>query len=118
MTQTARLHPEDFYDSDACRELFCEWLSPDSKTDLIILAAAQAASVGHVPQPVLAAEPWEFCEFVHNVLIADRSAYDGLIDHLMETLQDIFQAEHGFWDSATLWSYEMMLDMAADWLAE
>tara|TARA_R110000803_G_scaffold210729_1_gene283447 strand:- start:593 stop:952 length:360 start_codon:yes stop_codon:yes gene_type:complete len=115
MTSTARFQPEDFYDSDECRLTFCEWLSPDSGTDTVILAAAQAASFGIAPGHALDCTPEDFCEWLHNELAADDEGYEMLIDHLMECLQEEFQAERGYWDTATLWAYESMCDMASDW---
>jgi hypothetical protein len=115
MTSTATPSPDDHYDSTDCRLNFCEWLSPDSGTDIVLLASAQTASLGHVPAAVLTCTPAEYCEWVHNTLITDQRAYDALIDHLMECMQDEYQAEPGYWDDATLWAYDAMMDMADDW---
>jgi hypothetical protein len=115
MTSTATPSPDDHYDSADCRMSFCEWLSPDSSTDIVLLASAQAASLGHVPRTMLTCEPAEFCEWLHNTLAADQQEYDALIDHLMECMQDEYQAEAGYWDTATAWAYEAMMDMADDW---
>lgn len=118
MTSTARLQPEDFYDSDECRTMFCEWLSPDSGTDPVLLAAAQVLAFGQAPLKALACTPDDFCEWLHNELARFPESYDMLIDHLMECLQEEFQAERGYWDTAKLWAYEAMCDMASDWQAQ
>ena len=94
---------------------FREWLTPDSNTDTVFLAAAQGASIGHVPRQLLTCTPAEFCEWLHNDMYRGNGDYDGLIDHLMECMQDIYQDQPGYWDTATLWAYEAMLDMADDW---
>ena len=115
MTSTATPSPDDHYDSDACRMSFREWLSPDSGTDIVLLASAQAASLGHVPQRMLTCTPDFFCEWLHNDMYRGDGSYDLLIDHLMETMQDEYQAEDGYWDTATAWAYDAMMDMADDW---
>jgi hypothetical protein len=115
MTSLSRLQPDDFYNSDECRSTFCEWLTPDSGTDPLILAAAQAASFGIVPSHALACTPEDFCEWLHNTLIEDGEEYEVVIEHLMECLQDEYQSKDGYWDDAALWAYEAMCDMASDW---
>lgn len=116
MTRISIPHPDDYYDTAMCRQAFCEWLSPDSGTDPVVLTAAQALAAGHVPNSMLTADLWLFCEYVHNDLVnLNDGSYEALIDHLMECLIDEYQSRPEYSEEAGVWAYEAYCDMADDW---
>jgi hypothetical protein len=104
----------DFYESAECRQMFVEWLTPESLTDEVFELVRQH-SVGLVPPFELPVTKVRYCEYVHNVLVVYATYFDALIDHLMVELQGEFQSDADYNRAAVEWLEEADKDMAADW---
>jgi hypothetical protein len=104
----------DFYESAECRQMFVEWLTPESLTDEVFELVRQH-SAGMVPPAALRRPLAGYCEYVHNVLVKDDTHFSELIDHLMVELQGEFQSDADYNRAAVEWLEEADKDMAADW---